>query len=175
MLLFPAYQYFQFEPLLYFASFSHFISSMTLHCWLWRNPWLCVWHSLVTGRGRELTRALPVPHWAPAHTAAWWLVTTQSGSPTHSGPALGHVTRRGGGHQPSSPLSQHPSLISDHSRWMLQQIVSRSHYCSPGWCVASPLPLAAALVPARFSQDSGSRRQRESCESRRSRPGTGQA
>ena len=45
------------------------------------------------GRGRELTRALPVPHWAPAHTAAWWLVTTQSESPTHSGPC--HKEGRG--------------------------------------------------------------------------------
>ena len=129
--------------------------------------WHWVWHSLVTGRGRELTRALPVPHWAP-HTQ--WLVTTSLGL-RHTLGQPGSCHQEGGGHQPSSWSSQVTTLLTQF--WSLEMnvavIVSRSHYCLPGWCVASPR-LWPQLVPARLSQDSG-----ESCESRRSRPGPGQA
>ena len=106
----------------------------------------------------------------PRTHSDWWLVTTSLGL-RHTLGQPGSCHQEGGGHQPSSWSSQVTTLLTQF--WSLEMnvavIVSRSHYCLPGWCVASPR-LWPQLVPARLSQDSG-----ESCESRRSRPGPGQA
>ena len=133
--------------------------SLTLHWWFWFVTQPLAWHwwhcnTDCDSEGAGAHQSTSSAALSSAHPA---LVTSHQ-SP-HTLGTLGHVTR---GQEWWADTSHHPPLCHNTPHYDLitwddvTVIVSRSHYCLPGWCVASSLPPAAAS-PAHCGQDSGSR------------------
>ena len=114
-----------------FASSSHIFSLGACdawHCWLWRSPWrdtgdIVTLSVTLTGdrAGAGAHQSTASAALSPAHTVTgdWWPLVWVSDTLWAS---PGHVTRREGvtSHHHDHHKSQHSSLSSHHSRWMLQ-------------------------------------------------------